>query len=52
MIAEEVHAILPALVTLDSDSQPEGVKYAKIPILLLEEIKKLKARIEVLENNG
>ena len=51
LIAEEVHEILPELVTYDEDNNPSGVRYRMISVLLLEEIKKLKARIEVLEGN-
>ena len=48
-IAEEVVEILPELVSLNSSNQPETVRYKLLSVLLLEELKKLKARIEVLE---
>jgi len=51
MIAEDVHTILPDLVNLDKDGEPEAVHYKLISVLLLSELKKLKARIEVLEGN-
>ena len=51
LIAEEVHEILPELVTYGEDDNPSGVRYRMISVLLLEEMKKLKARIEVLEGN-
>ena len=55
-IAEEVHEILPQLVRLrdfeDGDNLPASVSYEKITVLLVEEMKKLKDRIEVLEGNG
>ena len=51
MIAEDVHTILPDLVNLDKDGEPEAVHYKLISVLLLAELKKLKARIEVLEGD-
>ena len=55
-IAEEVHEILPALVgyedSEDGDNLPSNVRYDHIAILLVEELKKLRARIEVLEGNN
>jgi hypothetical protein len=49
LIAEEVHEIIPELVVCDEDENPMGVRYKMISVLLLEEMKKLKARIEILE---
>ena len=50
MIAEDVIKEIPELGTYDAESgQVEGVQYDKLSILLLEEIKKLKARVEELE---
>jgi hypothetical protein len=55
-IAEEVHEVFPELVGYgdfeDGDNLPASVYYNQISILLVEEIKKLRARIEVLEGNG
>jgi len=51
LIAEEVYEILPELIIYDEYNNPSGVKYKMISVLLLEEMKKLKARIEVLEGN-
>jgi hypothetical protein len=51
-IAEEVNEILPDLVLKNNDGEPEDVEYQLVSILLLEEMKKLKTRIEVLEGNG
>ena len=59
-IAEEVAAILPMAVgysndadglILDEDGKPqvESIKYNQLTFLLIEEMKKLRARIEVLE---
>jgi hypothetical protein len=53
LIAEEVHEVMPELVVYsDSESTkglPETVRYHELPVLLLNEIKKLRARIEQLE---
>ena len=51
LIAEEVYEILPDLVVVNNENQPDSVQYQNISVLLLEEMKKLKARIEVLEGN-
>jgi len=51
LIAEEVHEVLPELVRYNKKNEPNAVKYKVIAVLLLEEMKKLKARIEVLEGN-
>ena len=54
-LAEEVHEILPQLVGYDNfedgDNLPASVHYNQITVLLVEEMKKLRARIEVLEGN-
>lgn len=49
LIAEEVLDIFPELVAHNAAGEPESVKYHDLPVLLLNEIKKLRARIEVLE---
>ena len=49
LIAEEVHAILPELVTYNTSSQPDSVRYKYLAVLLLAELKKLAARVTVLE---
>jgi len=52
MIAEEVYEHIPELVALNTKAnQPIGIDYPLLSVLLLEELKKLKARIEVLEGN-
>ena len=51
LIAEEVHEIFPELVTYEQNNTPATVRYDMIGVLLLEEVKKLKARIEVLEGS-
>ena len=50
-IAETVDTMLPSIVMRQEDGTPESINYAHINILLVEELKKLKARIEVLEGN-
>lgn len=50
LIAEEVHKILPELVLLDAEGKPDSVQYHILPVLLLNEIIKLKQEIEVLKN--
>jgi hypothetical protein len=57
-IAEEVLAILPKLVPRNAEGRPSGVHYDKLPILLVEEVKRLRganlaleARVRLLEKN-
>jgi hypothetical protein len=49
LIAEEVASINPRLVVYDEDSRPETVKYQDLPVLLLNELQKLRAYVEQLE---
>jgi Chaperone of endosialidase len=49
LIAEEVAVVIPELAATDSDGQIFSVKYHDLPAMLLNEIKKLSARIESLE---
>ncbi len=49
LIAEEVHEIMPEIVVLDKEGQPQSVQYHNLPVLLLNEIQKLRKRIEILE---
>ena len=49
LIAEEVAEVFPYLAVLDKEGQPETVKYHELPTLLLNEVKKLNKRIEILE---
>ena len=49
LIAEEVSEIIPELVRY-KENLPESVKYQDLPILLLNEIKKLNDKINMLEN--
>ncbi|MGE0460188.1 MAG: tail fiber domain-containing protein [Vicinamibacterales bacterium] len=41
LIAEEVEAVLPALVAYDDEGQPASVKYHVLPALLLAEVQRL-----------
>ena len=51
MIAEEVYPIFPDLINLDKEGDPQSINYDMLSVLLLSELKKLKARIEVLEGD-
>jgi hypothetical protein len=48
-VAEEVFAIDPHFATLNSDNQPESIDWFNMFVYLLEEVKKLKARLDALE---
>jgi trimeric autotransporter adhesin len=59
LIAEEVDATFPGLVTYNSAGDPETVRYHDLPALLLNELQKqhnviamLQGRIQALENRG
>jgi hypothetical protein len=49
LIAEEVEQFMPRLVAYDQHELPMSVKYHELPILLLNEIKKLKKEIDDLK---
>ncbi len=49
VIAEEVAEIIPEVVNLDFDKQPDSVSYGRITALLIEAIKELKSEIEILK---
>jgi hypothetical protein len=49
LIAEEVHQVFPSLVVCDEKGDPSSVRYHDLPVILLNEIKKLNKRIEILE---
>jgi hypothetical protein len=49
LIAEEVHESMPELVSYDHNNQPFSVQYHELPVLLLNEIKKLHAQVSTLE---
>jgi len=50
LIAEEVDKVFPQLCVYDEEGHPDSVKYHDLPVLLLNEIKKLNKRIEELED--
>jgi len=52
LIAEEVDKVFPQLCVYDDEGRPESVKYHELPVLLLNEIKKLNERIEELEERA
>jgi hypothetical protein len=49
LIAEEVQEVVPDLVIYDSQGQPNGVKYDKVPMYLLEVIRTQQSQISALE---
>jgi|SRR5271165_2608047 len=51
LIAEEVHEIMPELVSYDADRTPYSVKYNDIPAMLLNEVQKLSKRVAELEGH-
>ena len=48
LIAEEVYEEMPELVVLENE-EPDAVTYSTLSVLLLAEVKKLRARVEQLE---
>jgi hypothetical protein len=49
LIAEEVNEILPDIVVFDKQGEPQTVQYHVLPVLLLNELQKLAARVAELE---
>ena len=49
LIAEEVAEVMPDLVIYDKAGDPLTVKYHELSSMLLNELKKALARIEILE---
>jgi hypothetical protein len=49
LIAEEVYEILPNIVTLDNDGNPQGINYTKITAYLIEAVKQLKLELDSLK---
>ncbi len=49
LIAEEVAEIMPEVVVFDKEDKPLGIKLTKLPIMNLNEIKKLDKRLLALE---
>jgi hypothetical protein len=50
LLAEDVAEKIPMLATYNAEGQPEGVQYKMLAVLLLEEMKKMKAEIELLKS--
>lgn len=49
LIAEEVFEVLPNLVTINSEGNPEGINYTKITAYLIEAVKELKHELDTLK---
>lgn len=49
-LAEDVHEILPEIVSYNSDNSPESINYKLLTVLLVEEVKKLKTEVDTLKN--
>jgi hypothetical protein len=49
LIAEEVHEVMPELVLYDNENKPSGIQYHELPVILLNELKKVVKRLDVLE---
>ena len=49
LIAEEVDILLPEIVGHDVEGQAESVKYGKLTVLLLEEVRKLRKEIDEIK---
>lgn len=49
LIAEEVNVYFPDLVVYDSNNEIFSIKYHEMPAILLNEIKKLKDKVDILE---
>jgi hypothetical protein len=49
LIAEDVEQIIPDLVSYNNDGKPNGVRYEKLSVYLLEALKELKAENEILK---
>lgn len=50
LLAEDVAEKIPMLATYNNEGLPEGVQYKMLSVLLLEEMKKLKAELDALKN--
>ena len=48
-LAEDVQKVLPEIVIPDKDGKPDALHYQLLSVLLLEEVKKMKSRLDVLE---
>ena len=50
LIAEEVYKVAPQLVIVDVQGRPDSVKYHDLPVLLLNELKKLKNELNEIKS--
>lgn len=50
LIAEDVFKILPNLVTLNKEGNPDGINYTKLTAYLIEAVKQLKTEIDILKS--
>ena len=51
LLAEEVYAVIPQLVTLNDKGDPYSIQYTKLTAYLIEAIKDLKAEINALKKS-
>ena len=49
-VAEDIEDILPEVIQYNKEGQPDSLHYQLLTVLLVEEIKKLKAKVEDLES--
>ena len=49
-IAEDVHEILPNLVSYSPEGKPQGIQYSKMTAVLLEAIKEQQTQIDELKS--
>lgn len=47
-IAEEAYEVLPELVNLNEDGEPESIRYAQATVLIIEEMKRLRNLVDTL----
>jgi len=51
MIAEEVNVVVPEVVALDGEGNPDGIAYHLIVPILVKAIQELSAKVDALENS-
>jgi len=52
LVAEEVEQLVPGLVIYDRDGRPDGVKYQKLAVYLLDVVRAQEERIRALEEHN
>jgi trimeric autotransporter adhesin len=52
LIAEEVEKIFPWIVNYDEEGRPDAVRYHDLPALLLDQLQKMKKRVEELQHKA